>query len=42
MDDVVWRPTPEVIQRANVTRFMRANGIETYEALVARSTSDIE
>jgi acetyl-CoA synthetase len=42
MNDVVWTPTPEVIERANVTRFMRANGIETYHELVARSTSDIE
>jgi acetyl-CoA synthetase len=40
--DVVWTPTPEVIERANVTRFMRAHGIQTYEDLVARSTSDIE
>jgi acetyl-CoA synthetase len=39
--DVVWAPTPEIIERANVTRFMRANGIETYEELVASSTGDI-
>ena len=42
MADVVWTPSSEVIERANVTRFMRAHGIGTYEELVARSTSDIE
>ncbi len=41
MSDVVWAPTPQVIEHANVTRFMRANGIETYEELVERSTADI-
>ena len=41
VSDVVWAPTPEVIERANVTRFMRSHGIETYEELVARSTADI-
>lgn len=42
MDDVLWAPTPEYVERANVTRFMRAHGIETYEELVARSVGDIE
>jgi acetyl-CoA synthetase len=42
MSDIVWRPTEEYIERANVTRFMRAHGIDTYEDLVARSQADIE
>ena len=42
MSDIVWRPTEEYIERANVTRFMRAHGIDTYEDLVARSQQDIE
>jgi acetyl-CoA synthetase len=42
MSDVVWRPSEEYIERANVTRFMRAHGITTYEELVERSSSDIE
>ena len=39
---IVWKPTPEVVERANVTRFMRAHGIGSYEELVRRSQDDIE
>jgi acetyl-CoA synthetase len=42
VSDVVWTPSPEYVERANVTRFMRAHGIETYDDLVQRSTADIE
>ncbi|HEX6208708.1 MAG TPA: AMP-binding protein, partial [Actinomycetota bacterium] len=42
MSDIVWEPTEEIIERANVTRFMRAHGIETYEELVRRSRDDVE
>jgi len=38
----VWRPSPEVVERANVTRLMRAHGIATEEELIERSTSDVE
>jgi len=38
---IVWRPSREYVERANVTRFMRAHGISTYEDLVARSVGDI-
>ena len=34
VQDVVWTPSPEYVERANVTRFMRAHGIATYEELV--------
>ena len=37
----MWAPTPQVIEHANVTRFMRAHGIDTYEELVERSTADV-
>ena len=37
----MWSPSPRYVERANVTRFMRAHGIETYEELVARSVGDI-
>jgi acetyl-CoA synthetase len=40
--DIVWRPSTELVERANVTRFMRAHGIETYEELVRRSQDDVE
>jgi len=40
--DIIWSPTREYIERANVTRLMRTHGIETYEALVERSIADAE
>ena len=42
MNDVVWRPSQEYVERANVTRFMRAHDIGTYEELVSRSQADVE
>jgi acetyl-CoA synthetase len=42
MSDIVWRPTPDQIEHANVTRFMRLHGISTYDDLVSRSQEDIE
>ena len=33
---IVWRPSPEVVERANVTRLMRAHGIATEEELIER------
>src|ERR671918_62358 len=42
MTDIVWRPTEEYVERANVTRLMRAHGIASYDELVARSQDDIE
>jgi acetyl-CoA synthetase len=39
---VVWEPSPEYIQHANVTRFMRTHGLDTYDDLVRRSVQDIE
>jgi acetyl-CoA synthetase len=39
---IVWRPSSEYLERANVMRFMRAHGIATYDDLVARSVADIE
>ncbi len=31
--DIVWRPTPDVIARAHLTRFMAAHGIASFAAL---------
>jgi len=39
--DVAWTPSEDYVERANVTRFMRAHGIETYDELLRRSTADI-
>lgn len=38
---IVWSPTQEYLERANVARFMRTHGIATYEELVARSVRDV-
>ncbi len=38
---IVWRPSPERVERANVTRFMRAHGIGTEEELLRRSVRDV-
>lgn len=42
MGHYAWSPTPDVIERANVTRFMRQHGITHHRDLVARSARDIE
>lgn len=41
MDDIVWVPSKENIEKANITRFMRKHGIKDYETLISRSTDDI-
>jgi acetyl-CoA synthetase len=38
--EVVWQPTPEVLERANVTRLMRRHGIDDYADLLRRSQDD--
>ena len=40
--DVVWTPSRDYVERANVTRLMRAHGIETFDELSRRSAADIE
>src|SRR6187397_1379681 len=40
--EVIWRPTPEVVAHANVTRLMRRHGLEDYGELVARSQAEPE
>jgi len=40
VSEVVWRPPPEVVEHANVTRLMRTHGIGSYEDLLARSVAD--
>jgi len=42
MSDFVWKPTPEHVESANVTRFMRKHGIDDYWDLVRRSQDDNE
>ena len=39
---VIWRPSPEVLEHANVVRLMRRHGIDSYRELVRRSQDDPE
>ncbi len=39
--EIVWRPTPEVIARSHLKKFMAAHGIAGFDELLARSTSDV-
>jgi acetyl-CoA synthetase len=42
VDGVVWTPSEDVLDRANVVRLMRRHGFSTYRELVARSIDDPE
>ncbi len=42
MTEVAWRPTPDYVENANVTRLMRAHGIDSIDELRRRSVQDIE
>ena len=37
---MIWTPSPEMVDRANVTRFMRRHSLRDYDELVRRSNSD--
>ncbi len=39
--EVVWRPTPEYVERSHLMRFMNAHGIESFADLMERSTGDV-
>jgi acetyl-CoA synthetase len=41
MADVAWRPTPEYVENANVTRLMRAHGVDSIDELRRRSVDDM-
>src|SRR6185436_18219385 len=42
MAEVAWRPTPEYVENANVTRFMRGHGIGSIDEFRRRSVEDME
>jgi acetyl-CoA synthetase len=42
MSDVVWQPTPEQVERARVTGFMRRHGFDDYRAFQQCSHEDPE
>ncbi|MFZ1701668.1 MAG: AMP-binding protein [Pyrinomonadaceae bacterium] len=39
---IAWTPTPDVIERAQLTRFMKQVGLSTWEELYAFSIKDVE
>src|SRR5438309_1612448 len=39
--EIVWRPTPELVARSNLKRFMDRHGIASLDELQRRSTMDI-
>jgi len=42
MGDIVWKPTSDYIDSANITRFMKRHNIKNYKHLIKKSTEDIE
>ncbi len=38
---IVWRPTPEYLERAHLTHFMRQHGIASFDELWQRSIQDV-
>ena len=41
MSKYAWEPTPDYVERANVTRLLRALGVESLEELRRRSVADV-
>jgi acetyl-CoA synthetase len=42
MEEIVWRPSEDLVERANITRFMRKHGIADHDDLLKRSVEDNE
>jgi acetyl-CoA synthetase len=38
---IVWRPSPEYVERAHLTSFMRQHNISSFDELMRRSTQDV-
>jgi len=39
--NIVWEPTTETTEHANLTRFMRQHEIKDFDELMRRSTEDV-
>jgi len=39
--EIVWRPTPESVERAHLTAFLRQHGIHDFDELMHRSTGEV-
>jgi acetyl-CoA synthetase len=42
MSEVAWRPTPQYVENANVTRLMRAHGVDSIDELRRRSVEEMD
>ncbi len=42
MEGVEYRPSDDMVENANITRFMRKHGIKTYDELIERAARDDE
>lgn len=42
MPEIVWRPTPELLERSNVARFAASVGVRSFEELLTRSIAEPE
>jgi len=42
MEEIVWKPTTNYVEKANITRFMKRYDIKNYDDLIKKSTDDIE
>ena len=42
MTNIVWKPTKDYIEKANITRFMKKHEIKDYDELIRKSTEDIK
>ncbi len=40
-NEIVWRPSPETIDRSHLKKFMTRYGLDSFEALLSRSTADV-
>jgi len=40
--EILWRPTPEYVQRSRLRRFMQRHGIADYPSLYERSIGDMD
>ncbi len=39
--EIVWRPTPDYVNRSHLKQFMDRHGLASFDALMQRSTSDV-
>ncbi|MBL8101353.1 MAG: AMP-binding protein [Anaerolineales bacterium] len=39
--EIVWKPTPQHIERANLTAFMRTHDVKDFNELMQKSTADV-